>query len=105
MHLFDWLVLVATLSGVVVYGWWKSRHDTQSSEDFPAGRRNLPWWTIGLGIMATQASAITFLSTPGQGYYGWDAVCAVLSWNAHCDDFPVHFCIAYLLSVTHYHRL
>jgi SSS family transporter len=68
MHLFDWLVLAVTLTFVVLYGWWKSRHDTQSSEDFLAGRRNLPWWTIGLSIMATQASAITFLSTPGQGY-------------------------------------
>ncbi len=63
----DWAVLVLALAGVVIYGIWKSRH-IGSSKDFLAGRRDLPWWTIGLSIMATQASAITFLSTPGQGF-------------------------------------
>lgn len=63
----DWIVLVLALGGVVVYGIWKSRH-IGTSKDFLAGKRDLPWWTIGLSIMATQASAITFLSTPGQGF-------------------------------------
>ncbi len=63
----DWAVLAAALAAVVLYGIWKSRH-ISTSEDFLAGRRDLPWWTIGLSIMATQASAITFLSTPGQGF-------------------------------------
>ncbi len=67
MTLVDWVVLVLALAGVVVYGIWKSRH-IESSKDFLAGKRDLPWWTIGLSIMATQASAITFLSTPGQGF-------------------------------------
>jgi solute:Na+ symporter, SSS family len=70
MSLLDWSVLVGTLAFVVLYGLWKSRHkgEPTSSDDFLAGQRDLPWWTIGLSIMATQASAITFLSTPGQGF-------------------------------------
>ncbi|MCS6929256.1 MAG: sodium:solute symporter [Saprospiraceae bacterium] len=67
MTFVDWVVLVLALSAVVAYGMWKSRH-VGTSEDFLAGKRDLPWWTIGLSIMATQASAITFLSTPGQGF-------------------------------------
>lgn len=68
MHLFDWFVLIGTLATIVLYGIWKTRKSIDSSEDFLAGHRNLPWWTIGLSIMATQASAITFLSTPGQAF-------------------------------------
>jgi SSS family transporter len=67
MHTYDWIVLVGALAFVVLYGLWKSRN-IGTSENFLAGKHNLPWWTIGLSIMATQASAITFLSTPGQGF-------------------------------------
>ncbi|HHH49793.1 MAG TPA: sodium:solute symporter, partial [Saprospiraceae bacterium] len=67
MHPLDWLILCGTLIGIVVYGIWKTRH-ISSSESYLLGDRDLPWWTIGLSIMATQASAITFLSTPGQAY-------------------------------------
>lgn len=67
MHTLDWIVLFGTLAFVVIYGIWKSRN-VRNSENFLAGKHDLPWWTIGLSIMATQASAITFLSTPGQGY-------------------------------------
>ncbi len=67
MQIFDWIVLALALGGVVVYGMWRSRN-IDSSENFLAGKRDLPWWSIGLSIMATQASAITFLSTPGQGF-------------------------------------
>jgi SSS family transporter len=69
MQTLDWIVLVGTLAFIVFYGLWKTRKDLdESSDDFLAGKRDLRWWTIGLSIMATQASAITFLSTPGQGY-------------------------------------
>lgn len=68
MNFLDWAVLAATLGLVVAYGVWKSRNSVNGSDHFLAGARDLPWWTIGLSIMATQASAITFLSTPGQGY-------------------------------------
>jgi SSS family transporter len=67
MHWIDWLVLVGTLGFVVLYGLYKTR-GVENSENFLTGKRDLPWWTIGLSIMATQASAITFLSTPGQGF-------------------------------------
>jgi SSS family solute:Na+ symporter len=69
MQILDWIVLVVTLAFVIFYGMWKSRDVSGSSSDnFLAGQRNLPWLTIGLSIMATQASAITFLSTPGQAF-------------------------------------
>lgn len=67
MELLDWIVMLGTLFGIVAYGVWKTRH-VQSTQSFLLGDRDLPWWTIGLSIMATQASAITFLSTPGQAY-------------------------------------
>ena len=68
MHVIDWIVLASTLAFIVLYGLWVSRKQTKESHDFLAGQRTLKWWTIGLSIMATQASAITFLSTPGQGF-------------------------------------
>ncbi|MBP6826013.1 MAG: sodium:solute symporter [Saprospiraceae bacterium] len=67
MQTFDWIVLIGTLALVVLYGIWKSRN-VGTSDNFLAGKRDLNWLTIGLSIMATQASAITFLSTPGQGF-------------------------------------
>jgi len=63
----DWLVLVATLVGIVAYGIWRTR-GIESSDRFMRGGNEDRWPTIGLSIMATQASAITFLSTPGQAY-------------------------------------
>lgn len=67
MKTLDWVVLIVTLALIMFYGMWKSRH-VRGSKNYLAGQRDLPWWTIGLSIMATQASAITFLSTPGQAY-------------------------------------
>ena len=68
MQLLDWCVLIGTLGFIVLYGLWAGRKKAGESHDFLAGQRDLKWWTIGLSIMATQASAITFLSTPGQGF-------------------------------------
>ena len=67
MSTIDWIVMLGTLLGIVAYGIWKTR-ETKNVQDFLKGKRELKWWTIGLSIMATQASAITFLSTPGQAY-------------------------------------
>lgn len=67
MTTIDWLVLATTLSFIVAYGIWKSR-DVANMRDYLHGGQTLRWPTIGLSIMATQASAITFLSTPGQAY-------------------------------------
>ncbi len=67
MHLIDWIVLLATLGLIVGYGVYKTRRSTSAGE-LLSGSKNVGAMTIGLGIMATQASAITFLSTPGQAY-------------------------------------
>ncbi|MBK8491725.1 MAG: sodium:solute symporter [Saprospirales bacterium] len=67
MHLLDWIIMLGTLLGIVAYGVWRTR-SVQNVSSYLKGDRDLPWWTIGLSIMATQASAITFLSTPGQAY-------------------------------------
>lgn len=66
MHLVDWLVLGGTLLFIVLFGVYKTRQN-QSVRGFLKGE-NMSWSTIGLSIMATQASAITFLSAPGQAY-------------------------------------
>lgn len=63
----DWLVLSGTLLFIVAYGVWKSR-GSKDIQGYLLGNREMKWWTIGLSIMATQASAITFLSGPGQAY-------------------------------------
>ena len=63
----DWLVLAATLLFIVGYGTWKTRNN-KSAQDYIRGGNTTKWWTIGLSVMATQASAITFLSTTGQAF-------------------------------------
>jgi solute:Na+ symporter, SSS family len=68
MQLFDWIVLVVTLLFIVGYGSWKTK-GSKNVEDFILGNNETPWYTVGLSVMATQASAITFLSTPGQAYH------------------------------------
>ncbi|MBK0402486.1 sodium:solute symporter [Adhaeribacter sp. BT258] len=67
MSYIDWLVLVFTLAFIVIYGIWKTR-GSRNIEGFLKGDNSDAWWRICLSIMATQASAITFLSTPGQAY-------------------------------------
>lgn len=65
MSLLDWIVLFGTIAIIVLYGTWKSR-GSKSMESYLKGDQQLKWWMIGVSIMATQASAVTFLSTPGQ---------------------------------------
>ncbi|HTE00506.1 MAG TPA: sodium:solute symporter [Mucilaginibacter sp.] len=67
MSLPDWIVLGVTLLIIVVYGVWKSGKN-QNIDQFLMAGRSMPWYTVGLSVMATQASAITFLSAPGQAY-------------------------------------
>src|SRR5690606_27129909 len=61
----DWIVLFGTLLAIVAYGAWKTR-GSKTIEGYLKGDNRMKWWMIGISIMATQASAITFLSTPGQ---------------------------------------
>ena len=63
----DWFVLIFTLLSIVVYGVWKTKGATDL-KSYLKGNNDAKWWGIGISIMATQASAITFLSTPGQAY-------------------------------------
>lgn len=64
----DWLVLISTVAIIVGYGIWKTR-GSKDMESYFLGGNEAKWWTVGLSVMATQASAITFLSTPGQAYH------------------------------------
>ena len=67
MNIIDWIVLVGTLMAIVGYGMWRSRKN-EDIDSYLKGGNSMKWATIGLSVMATQASAITFLSTPGQAY-------------------------------------
>ena len=66
MKTIDWVVLLITILFIVVYGTLKTRKRTATMEGYLKGDNTLKWWMMGISIMATQASAITFISTPGQ---------------------------------------
>ncbi len=68
MSILDWVLLTSTLLFIVIYGVWKTR-GSKNVNDYVLGGNQDKWWTIGLSVMATQASAITFLSTPGQAFH------------------------------------
>lgn len=68
MGTIDWIILSSTLLFIVSYGVWKTR-GSKNVDDYVGGGKDAKWWTIGLSVMATQASAITFLSTPGQAFH------------------------------------
>ena len=68
MQVLDWIVLSSTLLFIVLFGVYKTRKSSKNVEDFIRGGSESRWWTIGLSVMATQASAITFLSAPGQAF-------------------------------------
>ena len=67
MSVIDWGVLCGFLLFVTIYGTWKTR-GAKNIKSYLLANKSTPWYTIALSIMATQASAITFLSTPGQAY-------------------------------------
>jgi len=63
----DWMVLIVSLSSIIIYGVYKSR-TTKNLDGYFLSNRDMPWYLVLLSIMGTQASAITFLSAPGQAY-------------------------------------
>ena len=67
MNALDYAVLLGTIVGIAAYGMWCARHQ-QTLNSFLRGEGGTRWFSIGLSVMATQASAVTFLSTPGQGF-------------------------------------
>ncbi len=68
MKQLDWIILSITLLFIIFYGVYKTR-GSQNVEEYLLDNKRTPWWLVGLSVMATQASAITFLSTPGQAYH------------------------------------
>lgn len=68
LHFIDWIILSITLFFIVAYGTYVTRKNNNVN-DYIKGGNDAKWWTIGLSVMATQASAITFLSTPGQAFH------------------------------------
>ena len=68
MQIFDWIILGVTLAFIVLYGIWKN-NSHKDIKEYLKGGNEARWWTVGLSVMATQASAITFLSTPGQAFH------------------------------------
>jgi solute:Na+ symporter, SSS family len=67
MRTIDWVVLILTLAVIILYGLYKGRA-SKNMEGYFLSNRSMPWWMVLLGIMGTQASAITFLSAPGQAF-------------------------------------
>lgn len=67
MSLLDWIVLLGTMIGIAAYGTWRTRH-TDNLNTYLKGNHSTKWGTIGISVMATQASTITYLSLPGQAY-------------------------------------
>lgn len=67
MSLQDWVVMLSVLGGIVIYGAWKTKQENSLSQ-FILGDQTNTWWKVGFAVMATQASAITFISTTGQGF-------------------------------------
>ena len=98
MELLDWIVLSSTLAFIVVFGAYKTRKNT-SVKDYIKGGNDSKWWTIGLSVMATQASAITFLSTPGQAFHSG------LGFVQFYFGLPIAMVIICLVFIPIYHRL
>jgi len=94
----DWAVLAATLAAIVLYGMWKGRRQRRL-EQYLLADRQMQWYTVALSVMATQASAITFLSTPGQAYT--DGMRFVQFYLG----LPVAMVILSITAVPIYHRL
>ena len=67
MSTIDWIILITTLFGIIIYGVYKSQ-TTKNLDGYFLSNRSLPWYMVLLSIMGTQASAVTFLSAPGQAY-------------------------------------
>ena len=94
----DWTVLSATLLTIVGYGTWVTRNN-KTAQDYIKGGNTTRWWTIGLSVMATQASAITFLSTTGQAFSEG------MGFVQFYFGLPIAMVIICLVFIPLYHRL
>jgi SSS family transporter len=95
----DWVVLITTLLAIVSYGTWKTKNSSNSVQDYVRGGNTSKWWTIGLSVMATQASAITFLSTTGQAFSDG------MGFVQFYFGLPIAMVIICLVFIPLYHRL
>jgi len=98
MHVLDWTILIGTLLFIVSYGAYKTR-GSQNVTDYIKGGSEAKWWTIGLSVMATQASAITFLSTPGQAFHSG------MGFVQFYFGLPIAMIVICLVFIPIYHRL
>ncbi|MET6990907.1 sodium:solute symporter [Sediminicola arcticus] len=98
MGALDWSILVGTLLFIVGFGVWKTR-GSKSVNDYVLGGSEAKWWTIGLSVMATQASAITFLSTPGQAFHDG------MGFVQFYFGLPLAMIIICIVFIPIYHRL
>lgn len=98
MLLIDWIVLTGTLIFIVSYGAYKTR-GSKNVQDYIKGGDDTKWWTIGLSVMATQASAITFLSTPGQAFHSG------MGFVQFYFGLPLAMIVICMVFIPIYHRL
>jgi SSS family transporter len=98
MQSLDWIVLIGTLLTIVIYGTYQTR-GSKNVQDFLKGGSTSKWWTIGLSVMATQASAITFLSTPGQAFHSG------MGFVQFYFGLPIAMIVICMVFIPLYHRL
>lgn len=98
MAIIDWVVLLCTLVFIVGYGAWKTK-GSKNVQEYIRGGNEAKWWTIGLSVMATQASAITFLSTPGQAFHSG------MGFVQFYFGLPIAMVIICLVFIPIYHKL
>ena len=94
----DWIILSGTLAFIVIYGVLRTR-GSKDVTDYVLGGKKAKWWTIGLSVMATQASAITFLSTPGQAFHDG------MGFVQFYFGLPLAMIIICIVFIPLYHRL
>ena len=98
MKTLDWIVLIGTLLAIVIYGTIQTR-GSKNVKEYLKGGSNSKWWTIGLSVMATQASAITFLSTPGQAFIDG------MGFVQFYFGLPIAMVVICMVFIPLYHRL
>ncbi|PZW42365.1 SSS family transporter [Mesonia algae] len=98
MHYIDLIILFSTLAFIVIYGYYHSR-GSKNVSDYLKGGNEARWWTIGLSVMATQASAITFLSTPGQAFHSG------MGFVQFYIGVPIAMIVICMVFIPIYHRL
>jgi Na+/proline symporter len=98
LHAVDWIILSVTLIFIVGYGTYVTRKNANVT-DYIKGGSDSKWWTIGLSVMATQASAITFLSTPGQAFHSG------MGFVQFYFGLPIAMVIICVVFIPIYHRL